>query len=125
MSDSKEMKPEPAGSIALLRGLARRCPVCGAGRLFSGYLKRADACARCGQSFAGLDADDGPAWMTIGATTFLTVPLVIALERAGTLSTEVEMVALAAFVIVTALIVLPFAKGFFIGALWALGRRGE
>ena len=34
--------------IAALRGVRGRCPACGRGRLFAGYLKQAPACTDCG-----------------------------------------------------------------------------
>lgn len=37
--------------IVLLRGLARRCPRCGEGKLFSRWLKMVPGCPRCGLVF--------------------------------------------------------------------------
>ena len=42
-------------------GLNGRCPRCGEGRLFSGYLKVRPACAACGLDFSFADSADGPA----------------------------------------------------------------
>jgi uncharacterized protein (DUF983 family) len=42
-------------------GLLCRCPRCGDGRLFSGFLKVAAKCNRCGQDFSHADSGDGPA----------------------------------------------------------------
>ncbi len=106
----------------LLRGLMRRCPRCGEGALFDGYLKRKSDCAHCGESFIGLDADDGPAWLTVGATAFLVIPLLIFLERGETLPYWLEGAIAAAATVGCVLLLLPFAKGFFIAALW-LTRR--
>jgi len=36
---------------ALGRGLRRRCPNCGRGRLFAGFFKERDRCAECGVAF--------------------------------------------------------------------------
>ena len=38
-----------------------RCPRCGKGKLFDGYLKIAPRCAACGLDYAVFDAGDGPA----------------------------------------------------------------
>ncbi|MGB8366492.1 MAG: DUF983 domain-containing protein [Rhizomicrobium sp.] len=54
MSDSSS---EPGALYAALFG---RCPRCGKGRLFSGYLTVAPRCASCGLDYAGFDAGDGP-----------------------------------------------------------------
>ena len=46
-------------------GIAGKCPRCGRGRLFDGYLKVARECQSCGQSFAFADAGDGAAWFVM------------------------------------------------------------
>lgn len=38
----------PSALTAIWRGLARRCPWCGQGRLFTGWFRMAEACPRCG-----------------------------------------------------------------------------
>ena len=60
------MSDAPTLTKTLLNGVKLNCPSCGAGEIFASYLKRRDACPHCGESFVGLDADDGPAWLTIG-----------------------------------------------------------
>ena len=42
-------------------GLACRCPACGEGPLFDGYLKVAERCEACGLDLAKADSGDGPA----------------------------------------------------------------
>ena len=42
-------------------GPAGRCPRCGKGRLFAGYLTLAPACSACGLDLAPSDSGDGPA----------------------------------------------------------------
>jgi uncharacterized protein (DUF983 family) len=42
-------------------GFACRCPNCGKGRLFNGYLKVADRCDVCGFDLSAADSGDGPA----------------------------------------------------------------
>jgi uncharacterized protein (DUF983 family) len=44
-----------------LRGLACKCPRCGKGRLYAGFLNLAPACEACGLDYAFIDAGDGPA----------------------------------------------------------------
>jgi uncharacterized protein (DUF983 family) len=46
-------------------GLKGRCPRCGEGRLFAGFLKLAPRCQACGLDFAFADAADGPAVFVI------------------------------------------------------------
>jgi uncharacterized protein (DUF983 family) len=44
-----------------IAGLTCRCPRCGKGRLFSGYLRVAERCGVCGLDYSFVDAGDGPA----------------------------------------------------------------
>jgi uncharacterized protein (DUF983 family) len=48
-----------------LRGIACRCPRCGQGKLFAGFLTLRPACERCGLDYAFIDAGDGPAIFVI------------------------------------------------------------
>src|SRR6185437_4699109 len=56
-------------------GLTCRCPRCGKGRLFSGFLQVAPRCEACGLDFAFADSGDGPAIFVI----FVVAPVVIVL----------------------------------------------
>ena len=43
--------PLPGPVKMLVRGLFRRCPRCGGGKLFTGWLKMRPTCPRCGMRF--------------------------------------------------------------------------
>jgi uncharacterized protein (DUF983 family) len=45
--------------------LLARCPRCGKGSLFKGYLSIAPRCSECGLDFTHFDAGDGPAVFVI------------------------------------------------------------
>jgi uncharacterized protein (DUF983 family) len=55
-----EILPSP-----YVTGLLCRCPRCGKGRLFDGFLTLRSSCEACGQDFAFADAGDGPAIFVI------------------------------------------------------------
>lgn len=55
----------------LLAGAAGRCPNCGEGRLFDGFLKVAPRCEACGYDLAKADSGDGPAVFVILIGGFL------------------------------------------------------
>jgi uncharacterized protein (DUF983 family) len=103
------------------RGLLRRCPNCGEGRLFAGYLKVASPCAACDHDNARYPADDGPAYFTI----FLVGHLVIApgLATGFILTWPIGWVIATVMPLLVALTLalLPFVKGAVIGLLWAVG----
>jgi uncharacterized protein (DUF983 family) len=60
MSDPVFNFPQPAQSAAAL-GFKGRCPRCGRGHLFHGFLALAPRCEVCGLDFAFADSGDGPA----------------------------------------------------------------
>ena len=55
-------------------GIRGRCPRCGEGHLFSGFLKLKDGCDVCGLSYGFADPADGPAFFVI---CFGCVPAVV------------------------------------------------
>ncbi|HEY1384348.1 MAG TPA: DUF983 domain-containing protein [Dongiaceae bacterium] len=57
-------------------GFSCRCPRCGRGRLFSGYLKLADRCESCGLELGNMDSGDGPAVFVMFIVLVITMPLV-------------------------------------------------
>ena len=44
-----------------MRGLACKCPRCGKGKLYAGFLTLRPACETCGLDYAFIDSGDGPA----------------------------------------------------------------
>lgn len=119
------MSALPPPFLALLRGARRRCPRCGVGALFAAYLTRADSCPDCGARFEGLEAADGPAWLTIGLVTPLVLMLLLILEKYATLSVVAEGSILVAATIVAAPMLLPVAKGVFLAGLWLMRESGR
>jgi uncharacterized protein (DUF983 family) len=61
-------------------GLRNRCPRCGQGKLFSGYLSLKPACESCGLDYDFADAGDGPAVFIILFAGFLVVGLALWVE---------------------------------------------
>lgn len=53
--------------------LLSRCPNCGRGRLFSGFLTPAPRCEACGLDYDFIDSGDGPAVFIVLIVGFLTV----------------------------------------------------
>jgi uncharacterized protein (DUF983 family) len=59
------MNQESRGASPYLAGLMCRCPRCGMGKLFAGFLTLAPKCERCGLDYSFADAGDGPAVFVI------------------------------------------------------------
>lgn len=58
-------------------GIAGRCPRCGQGKVFAGFVTLAPQCAACGLDFRFADAGDGPAVFVILFAGFLVVGLAL------------------------------------------------
>lgn len=61
-------------------GLRGRCPRCGEGKLFKGYLDLAPRCDRCDLDYAFADSGDGPAVFVILIAGFVVVGAALAVE---------------------------------------------
>jgi len=60
-------------TVPISRGLRGRCPRCGAGSLFRGFLTLRPRCESCGLDLSFADAGDGPAVFVILLGGFLVV----------------------------------------------------
>ena len=60
-----------AGVNPLMAGLACRCPNCGEGPLFEGFLRITPRCEACGADLQSADTGDGPAVFVILIGGFL------------------------------------------------------
>jgi uncharacterized protein (DUF983 family) len=58
---------------ALAAGIACRCPACGRGPLFSGFLRVRPRCEACGLPLQAYDNDGGPAAFVILLVGFVNV----------------------------------------------------
>ena len=73
--------PTPTLMAAIGRGLTGRCPACGKGRIFNGFLKVVPICAACDAPLGLARADDAPPYFTILLVGHIVVPLMVFLER--------------------------------------------
>jgi uncharacterized protein (DUF983 family) len=109
---------------ALLRGWRRRCPACGKGRLFDGYLTVRETYSECGEAYHHQRADDGPAYITILVVGHLLAPVL----HVGYVRFEPSplMLALAMCSLAAAmsLALLPRIKGAFVALQWSKRMHG-
>ena len=64
---------KPLLRVPIMRGLAGRCPRCGKGKLFRGFLDLAPRCEQCGLDYSFADAADGPAFFVMFISGFVVV----------------------------------------------------
>ena len=71
----------PIGEVSpWAAGLAGRCPRCGRGRLFAGFLAVVERCGVCGLDLRAQDSGDGPVAFIILIVGFLVVGAALLVE---------------------------------------------
>lgn len=95
-------------------GLAGRCPRCGAGRLFRGFLTLAPRCEACGLDLAFADSGDGPAVFVTLIAGFLVLGAALWLELAYEPPFWLHIVIFAPLTLIVCLGVLRPLKGLLI-----------
>jgi uncharacterized protein (DUF983 family) len=110
---------------SIFRGICRRCPNCGKGKLFAGYLKQVQICSNCNEELGHIRADDGPAWLTVLIVAHLLAPFILLVSLDESLPYWEVMLIAIIYISVLMLITLPIVKGFFIGIIWRLGCSGS
>jgi uncharacterized protein (DUF983 family) len=108
----------------VIRGTLGRCPNCGEGRLFAGYLKQVECCASCGEALGHIRADDGPAWLTILLMGHILAPFLFWVAPHTAWPNWAVVAVTMILALVLALAMLSRAKGFFIGMIWRAGCTG-
>jgi uncharacterized protein (DUF983 family) len=105
---------------AAIRGALQRCPACGRGHLFGAYLKQVDRCADCGEDFAHIRADDGPAWLTVMVVGHIVVALMLMANAVLFMPLWISLTGFISLAGVLVLGLLQRAKGIFIGMIWSM-----
>lgn len=103
------------------RGLARRCPECGQGRLFAGYLKVRTPCEVCGADNSIYPSDDLPPYITVLVVGHVFVPVFMWVDKAYAPSFALQALIWLPLMALACLTMLPFAKGATLGVCWANG----
>ena len=75
MSNEPYVTPSP-----YVAGLSCRCPRCGKGKLFRGFLEVRPSCTVCGLDYSFVDAGDGPAVFVILIAGFVVVGAALIVE---------------------------------------------
>ncbi len=109
---------------SLGRGLRCRCPNCGTGRVFDGYLKVRPACPECGEDLTPQRADDLPPYLTIVVVGHIIVPLILIVQTTWALTTPIHLAIWLPLTLILTLALLRPMKGLVVGLQWALYMHG-
>ncbi len=110
----------PGWPATLRRGLGARCPACGVGRIFTGYLTVVPRCTCCGAPLGEVPSDDAPPWVTMLIAGHLVLGLAVALGRGTALGTGALLAIVLPTAVVLCLALLRPVKGGIIGILLKL-----
>ena len=107
-------------------GLRGRCPRCGEGRLFSGFLALAPRCEACGLDYAFADSADGPAVFVILIVGFAVAGAALVVEIAYSPPIWVHVALWGPLVLLLSLGLLRPLKGLAVALQYAhKAREGE
>lgn len=104
-------------------GLAGRCPRCGRGKLFDGYLSLAGSCQSCGLSYEFADGGDGAAWFVMLFVCMVGVGSILGVEAAYSPPYWVHGLIAIPLLIILPLLLLRPVKGVLINQQWKTGAR--
>jgi uncharacterized protein (DUF983 family) len=103
------------------RGARRRCPTCGQGSLFDGFLTLRPTCSVCGANNADYLCEDFPPYLTIFAVGHLVVPLLVLIDLRYQPSEWLQAAIWLPVTVLLCLLLLPIMKGGVAGLCWAVG----
>ena len=109
----------------ILSSVFGRCPRCGSGRLFAGYLEVASSCNACGLDYTGHDAADGPVVPIMLIVGFLSAGGALWLELTYHPSIWLHLIIWPPVILLLSLALLRPFKAFFIGAQFKLRAEGD
>ncbi len=106
---------------AVNTGIKGKCPRCGRGKLFNGYLDVAESCTSCGLSFAFADAGDGATWFVMLFTCIVGVGSILGIEVAYAPSWWAHVLIAIPMLIVLPTVLLRPVKGILLCQQWNTG----
>ncbi len=114
----------PLGT-ALGRGLRRRCPCCGRGTIFQGFLTVSQTCSDCGLPLGNFRADDAPPYFVLLISGHLVLSGAFMVERAFSPSLWMHAMIWAPVIAALVYFLLPRVKGAVIGVQWKFQSRDQ
>ncbi len=103
---------------AFKTGVGAKCPRCGRGKLFAGYLAVAKSCSSCELSYDFADAGDGATWFVMLFACVFGVGSILGIEIAYSPTWYVHVMIAIPVLIILPMIMLRPAKGFMINQQW-------
>ncbi len=109
---------------ALKHGALARCPSCGEGPIFDGYLTVRTACPCCGEDLSHQRADDAPPYIVMMIVGHVVVGLMLGFEIAFKPPMWEHAAIFLPMTVIMSLVLLRPIKGGLIAFQWASGMHG-
>ncbi len=107
-------EPPATAPSPIVAGLLGRCPRCGKGRLFQGFLTLRPCCESCGLDFSFVDSADGPAFFVMFFSGFIVGGSALAVEILYAPPYWVHALLWGPLILITAILPLRPVKGLLI-----------
>ena len=121
--DISEETPRPL-LRSMGRGLLSRCPACGEGHLYDGFVTVKPACESCGEDLSHHRADDLPAYLNIFLVGHTVLGAMMILMTWNLLGMWAMMAVTLLVCVIAALSFMRPLKGMVVGSQWALRMHG-
>ena len=105
------MAQDPSPPSPITAGLMGKCPRCGKGHMFQGFLKVRPKCEVCGLDLAFADSGDGPAFFVMSIVGIVVVGLALWVEFTYAPPIWLHLVLWSALSVVLSLLLVRPSKG--------------
>ena len=109
---------------ASLRGLACKCPSCGEGKVFNGFLSVTRVCEACGEDLSHQRADDLPAYLNIFVVGHVVIGAMMVLMTWDLMGMWATMAVTIFLCVAASAVLMRPVKGMVVGTQWALKMHG-
>jgi uncharacterized protein (DUF983 family) len=110
----------PPAVTAIGRGIVGRCPSCGKGHIFEGFLRVVPQCRSCGAPLGSARADDAPPYFTILIVGHIIVPMIVIWQRMSDPPTWLMSAVFVPLTLVLTLALMRPVKGGVVGLMVSL-----
>ena len=120
MSEQRsQMQEQHALLPAMQKGLFCRCPRCGEGDHFNGFLQQVEHCGNCGEPLERYNVGLLLPFVVIMIVAHVIIFVMLEMELSGSASAGVYIAVLVPLSVIVPLLVIRPIKGAIIGFLWA------
>ena len=109
----------------LLNGILKKCPNCGQGKIYSGYLSVNNHCRYCDENLSIYRTDDFGPWLSIVLAGHIVVPLVLSVEKTFAPALWIQALIWIPFSLLVVLYLLPISKSICLAIMWRLKMKNQ